>query len=366
MKDEQEKPMKQTDLPSQPESLPGHLLRRRLLGIILILGGLGWFLFELVSRGTIAGINLNLASASIAESISAQRFAVSRVEVTGINDQVILSGTTGEEVILSGERHGFGWATQAAAAAATQVTIEVEQRGDTLYVHVRHQPQIMWHFGRDPYARLELALPPDVTFNVGLVSGDVMLRQVVSNGDITTISGDVVASDTNGQLTIETTSGDIEVRNHDGSLRVVTVSGDLEAVGQFTDVRVETTEGDVALRGKYSTARIITISGDVTIEAEGANQISVETTSGNIRFTGQLASEQQEMVTISGDVELTLSKPLDARINITTVSGRISLPVQFADQQASARSLTATFGQGQTMLKVETTSGDISLRLREE
>ncbi len=357
--------MKKTDIPSRTEYLPGQLLRRRLLGIGLILIGLGWFLFELVSRGTIAGINLNLASADSAESISPQRFAVSRVEVTGINDQVILSRTTGEEVILSGERRGFGWAAQSAAAAAMQVTIEVEQRGDTLYVHVRHQPQMMWHFGRDPYARLELALPSDVTFNVALVSGDATLQQVVASGAITTISGDVVASDTNGQLTIETTSGDIKLRNHDGSLRVVTVSGDLEAVGQFTDLQVETTGGDVALRGKYSTARIITISGDVTIEAEGANQISVETTSGNIRFAGQLAREQQEMVSISGDVELILDKPLDARINVTTVSGRIRLPAQFADQRPSARSLTETFGQGQTMLKVETTSGNISLRLRE-
>ena len=357
--------MKQTDLPSQPESLPGQLLRRRLLGIVLILIGLSWFLFELLSRGTIAGNNLNLASADSAESISTQRFAVSRVEVTGINDQVILSRTTGEEVILSGERRGFGWAAQSAAAAAMQVTIEVEQRGDTLYVHVRHQPQMMWHFGRDPYARLELALPPGVTFNVGLVSGDVMLQQVMASGTITTISGDVIASDTNGQLTIKTTSGDIEVRNHDGSLRVVTVSGDLEAVGQFTDLQVETTDGDVVLRGKYTTARIITISGDVTIAVDDADQMRVETTNGNIRFTGQLAREMQEMVTISGDVELTINKPLDAQINFTTVSGRMSLPAQFAHQSANTRSLTETFGQGRTMLKVETTSGDISLRLRE-
>ncbi len=357
--------MKNTDFPSRTEYLPGQLLRRRLLGIVLILIGLGWFIFELVSRGTIAGINLNLASADSTESISPQRFSVSRVEVTGINDQVILSRTTGEEVILSGERRGFGWAAQSATAAAMEVTIEVEQRGDTLYVHVRHQPQMMWHFGRDPYARLELALPPEVNFNVALVSGDVTLQQVVASGAITTISGDVVASDTNGQLTIETTSGDIEVRNHDGSLRVVTVSGDLEAVGQFADLRVETTEGDVTLQGRYTNAHVVTITGDVTITTEGAEQISVETTSGNIRFIGQLASQQQEIVTISGDVDLILDKPLDARVNLTTVSGWIRLPAQFTNQLTNPHSLTETFGQGRTMLKVETTSGKISLRLRE-
>ncbi|MGQ9874114.1 MAG: DUF4097 family beta strand repeat-containing protein [Chloroflexus sp.] len=346
--------------PERPHEYP---IRRRLLGIMLIMGGLSWLLFELVSRGSIAGFDLQLARENSAQTLPVQRFAVSRVEVTGVNDQVTLSATDGEEVVLRGERRGFGWAANAAAAAAAQITIEVEQQGDTLFVHVRRQPQIMWYFGRDPYASLELSLPRDVTFNVELVSGDVMLRQIEASGTITAVSGDVVADRTIGQLTVNTTGGDIELRDHRGGLKVVTVGGDTDVSGQFTDLDIQAIDGDVSLQGSFNTALIDTVSGRVIVEATEASRLTISTTSGNVRFTGQPAAEQQEIETISGNVDLVLREPLDTRLTFTTVSGRINIPSELSALSANSRSFTATFGQGRTVLKTNTTSGDITLRL---
>lgn len=355
--------MKTVEPPVSPQRPPEYPLRRRLLGIMLIIGGLGWFLFELVSRGSIAGFDLQLARENSAQKLPVQRFAVSRVEVTGINDQVTLSATDGEEVVLRGERRGFGWAANAAAAAAAQITIEVEQQGATLFVHVRRQPQIMWYFGRDPYASLELSLPRDVMFSVELVSGDITLRQIEASGTITTASGDVVADRTIGQLTVNTTGGDIELRDHRGGLKVVTVGGNTDVSGQFTDLDIQSIDGDVSLQGSFNTALIDTVSGRVTVEAAEASRLTISTTNGNVRFTGQPAAERQEIETIAGDVELVLREPLDTQMTFTTVSGRINIPSELSALSANARSFTATFGQGRTVLKTNTTSGDIALRL---
>lgn len=355
--------MKTVEPPVSPQRPPEYPLRRRLLGVMLIIGGLGWFLFELVSRGSIAGFDLQLARENSAQKLPVQRFAVSRVEVTGVNDQVTLSATDGEEVVLRGERRGFGWAANAAAAAAAQITIEVEQQGATLFVHVRRQPQIMWYFGRDPYASLELSLPRDVMFSVELVSGDITLRQIEASGTITTVSGDVVADRTIGQLTVNTTGGDIELRDHRGGLKVVTVGGNTDVSGQFTDLDIQAIDGDVSLQGSFNTALIDTVSGRVTVEAAEASRLTISTTNGNVRFTGQPAAERQEIETIAGDVELVLREPLDTQMTFTTVSGRINIPSELSALSANARSFTATFGQGRTVLKTNTTSGDITLRL---
>ncbi|WP_322495261.1 DUF4097 family beta strand repeat-containing protein [Chloroflexus sp.] len=357
--------MRTTDPPIGPERPVERQMGRRLLGIALILGGLGWLLFELLSRGTIAGIDLNLARSDSEQTIPAQRFTVARVEVSGVNDQVIVNGTTGEEVIVSGSRLGFGWAANAAADAAAQIDVHIEQRGDTLYVNVNHQPWAPWIFGRNPYARLELALPPDVTFNISLVSGDVTLRQTAASGTVSTISGDVVADSARGQITINTTSGDIDLRDYRGSLRVTTVSGALTAVGQLDEVIAQTTGGDVKLRGELGAIQITTVSGDVEIDTAEAVRLAVETTNGKVLFTGRLANWPQRLSTISGDMAITLLAPVNANLSFATVSGRIDVPEQLAGQAFNRRSLTATIGEGGAALNATSTSGNITLRLRE-
>ncbi len=353
--------MRPTDLPPQAQRSVERQMSRRLLGVALLLGGLGWLLFELFSQGSIAGINLNLAPADSQQSISTQRFVVARVEVTGVNDQVVLTGATGEEVVLSGEQRGFGWAANAAAAAAAQITVETEQRGDTLYINVRRQVANPWNFGRAPYARLELALPDDVTFTVALVSGEAKLRQLAASGSVKTVSGAIQAEDTTGDLRLETTSGDLELRNHRGRLQVETISGDLAVTGQITELNAQTASGDVEARGVIEVARVQTVSGDIVIETAEPAQVAIDATSGKVAFTGRLAATQHSITTISGDIDLNLLPPVDARLTLSTVSGRLRAPASLTTAEANLRSLNATLGDGSALLNVSSTSGDIQL-----
>ncbi|PMP78282.1 MAG: hypothetical protein C0184_11180, partial [Chloroflexus aggregans] len=336
------------------------------LGMVLILGGLGWLLFELLIRGTIAGIDLNLARSDSVQRIAEQRFIVKRVEVVGVNDQVVLIGTTDDEVVLRGERRGFGWAANAAADAATKIELQIEQRGDTLYINVKHPQWAPWSFGRNPYAYLELALPSDVTFEVSLVSGDATLRQVAARGTITTINGEVRAEGTTGQLTLNTTSGDVTLSDHRSEINFLTVSGDLSASGLLGAVIAQTTSGDVKLSGVRGPVQVTTVSGDVDIASDEAVRLAIDTTGGDITFSGRLAAGEQHVSTISGDVQLTLLPPFDVQLNFRTIGGKIDAPAGLAAQVSNARSLQTMLGDGRSLLNVEATSGNITLRLAEQ
>lgn len=356
-----------TDVPRDSERPVERQLSRRWLGMVLILGGLGWLLFELLIRGTIAGIDLNLARSDSVQRIAEQRFIVKRVEVVGVNDQVVLTGTTGEEVVLRGERRGFGWAANAAADAATKIELQIEQRGDTLHINVKHPQWAPWSFGRNPYAYLELALPSDVAFEVSLVSGDATLRQVAAHGTITTISGEVRAEGTTGQLTLNTTSGDVTLSDHRSEINFLTVSGDLSASGLLGEVIARTTSGDVKLIGVRGPVQVTTVSGDVDIKAsDEAVRLAIDTTSGDISFSGRLADGEQRVSTISGNVQFTLSPPFDVQLNFRTIGGKIDAPARLAAQVSNARSLQTTLGDGRSLLNVEATSGNITLRLAEQ
>ncbi|WP_298818294.1 DUF4097 family beta strand repeat-containing protein [Chloroflexus sp.] len=354
--------MKSTEPPTSSSRLVAQSVGRRLLGIALILGGIGWLLFELFSRGTIAGIDVQVARVDSAQAIPVQRFTVTRVEVTGVNDQVVLNGASGEEVVLSGERRGFGWAANAAASAAAQIQVVAEQRGDTLYIDVRRQSWAPWSFGRNPYARLELALPPDVTFDVSLGSGEVSLRQTVASGTVTTVSGRVNADGAGGDLTINTTSGAIELRDQRGSLQCTTVSGDLFLTGQLDNLIAQTTSGDVTVRGAANVAQIKTVSGQIVVDTAITRQLALDSGSGAITFIGQLAAGQHRIQTISGDIAITLRQP-DVDLAFSTVSGQITVPDALAAQVVNRRSLTATLGEGGAQVQASSTAGNITLAL---
>ncbi len=338
------------------------LTGRRLLGIVLILGGLGWILFELFSQGTIAGINLQLARVDSVQAIPAQRFVVSRVEVTGVNDQIILQNANGPEVVLSGERIGFGWEANAAANAAAKVNVAVEQRDDTLYININHQLLVPFNFGRNPYARLEIALPPNVEFNVSSASGSVTLDQTTADGTVTTISGNVSADSTEGDLTINTTSGTVELRNHRGALQFTAVSGKLLAIGPVTGLVARTTSGDVTVQGAPAAVKITTISGNVVVDTTVASQVAVDTTNGTVTFTGPLSDGKHHIRTISGDIAISLVAP-NVDLDIQTKSGFIDLPDQLAAQSVDRRLLTATLGEGGAKLSVSSISGNIRLQV---
>jgi len=149
------------------------------------------------------------------------------------------------------------------------------------------------------------------------VSGSISVKNVVSVGDIDlhTTSGSISTDNlTANSVDLESTSGSVK-------------SGEISC-GNF---RAESTSGSItALAVTALEGEISTTSGRVDIDVKSIPALDVETTSGSVK------------VTLIGDAGATL--------NINTVSGRITKPVD-----------GNVIGNGANRIEISTTSGSVEI-----
>lgn len=340
--------------PDEPYYRRGEQARR--WGSLLLLVGVVWLVFALTAGGRFMPFGFVERS----EPIAPRAFSAERVVISGLADDVELVPADGDEVVVSGTRHGYGWSGGAAEDALERLEVLVDEQGETLRVEVRRPGLTL--LGRAPYAELRIALPAGVAAEADVVSGDIAAADVRGDLRLVTVSGAVATSDTAGALAVRTTSGDISLEGHAGALDVETTSGDVRARGELADPRVQSVSGDVELAGARGAVEATTISGDLAVRAGAGARLRIESTSGDVEFDGPLAGgASSRIANISGDVRVRLEHPADLRLDLTTLSGDLASDLPLRDAERERRSLAGTLGAGGTTLTVNTTSGDVEV-----
>ncbi len=182
---------------------------------------------------------------------------------------------------------------------------------------------------------------------------------------LTSRSGDVDAQSIHaGTLgTFESASGDVLVSQSTAKTRLHlrTQSGSTEILNtQAEQVQVETVSGDARLRGVSGTLTVKTISGDVDASGADSPAISVVTVSGDTHwalpaaFAGAFAG-----TTVSGDVTLTLPSGADARVEMNTTSGGLDLKLPVTEAVTTDRHAAGTLGAGTGSIRLQSVSGDL-------
>jgi len=220
-----------------------------------------------------------------------------------------------------------------------EVRARIEEEGTLLLLtpNVRPAPRVEVRVSEERDADLsrrrcgsnrtvELTVPRGATVEVESQSGHVEVADV-GEARVKVFSGDVEVRRVSRVVQVSCMSGDVSVSDSSGPVRVDTVSGDVEARNLRT-----TSAGD-NLEAK-------SVSGDVTIEGVGHGNVTGETTSGHILYTGALArGGSYDFRTISGDVRVEL--PTNASFNLhakVVVSGEIltDFPVRTTGVSASS------------------------------
>lgn len=239
------------------------------------------------------------------------------------------------------------------------------------------------------YANLKIALPSGshvaMRNVIGPVRGNGELR---GNLTVKTGSGDVQMASHAGQLTIDTGSGDVTVGSVRGETSIDTGSGDVVVRRMVGNGGVDTGSGNVTVEnvsaGRLS---IDTGSGDVVVRQGTASRVLADTGSGNVSVIG-VELEELEADTGSGDVTVRSSLAKARRLNADTGSGNVrisagpdasfdiesdqgsgELRVGYTDAalRKSGRKVTgAKRGDGQTVIRVSTGSGDCVITPRGE
>jgi hypothetical protein len=202
----------------------------------------------------------------------------------------------------------------------------------------------------DVEANLTVQIPQGSELDVSAVSADVAAKNVLGVQRLQSVSGGVSAELGPGGAEIKNVSGDITLHGH----------------GQSAGVHISTVSGDVKIERAAGDLEVGTVSGEVKGSLEGAHSLRVRSTSGDVTFTGRLASGPNvDVESVSGELTLKASADGGYAYELTSFSGEINncfgAPAQRTSQYGPGSSLRGTRGNGTGRVYMKSMSGELML-----
>lgn len=225
--------------------------------------------------------------------------------------------------------------------------VEIETTSNGVRVQVRNKKN---QRRIDP-THLHLKIPTSASIEAEGVSADLL-----------------VSGARGGSITLETVSGDVEVDADSDRVDIASVSGDVEFNGAANRITAESVSGDVTLVGIRKEVEASTVSGDVTLEGGSIDNGRFETVSGELNLMLDLLDGGRlNCDAMSGDINIRLPASQQASFSAQTFSGTIK--TEFGDPTHHSKSpsgsiLKAQAGDNGARIRLETFSGDISIRAK--
>jgi hypothetical protein len=184
--------------------------------------------------------------------------------------------------------------------------------------------------------------------------------------DVGVVSADVDVRDVDGAVAISSVSGEITVAGKPAEVRAKSVSGSIGVSAVAAPVRATAISGDVTLRGVTGVVEASSVSGEVLVSGGSISSGDLGTTSGSVRFRGDLAADARlTAASVSGDVELVLPADAGARFEVGTFSGEIENqlgpPARRTSRYTTEKELSFTIGSGRAHIEAKSFSGSIRL-----
>ena len=201
----------------------------------------------------------------------------------------------------------------------------------------------------------------------------VLVVQVPLQADleISTVSANI---DVHGvaprELSLESVSGDIVANGAPRRAAVVSVSGDVVLTFNSGDVEASAVSGDLTLNGRLNgEVSVETVSGNMRVDSRGERlrRLSASTVSGDAELRAALAPDGEiSMESVSGDLTLIAPRDLSAKVSGESFSGDLNAPGAKIEREefGPGSSFHTRYGAGKGEVRIETFSGDATLRLQ--
>lgn len=276
---------------------------------------------------------------------------------------------------------------------ARETSVQAGREGERFVVRVTYPRKVevrigFWDLFRDetwenggllPRVEVQLVLdiPPGLEVSVKTNSGEVDSEGLPNAQEFQTTSGDVSVRRSTGPVRVGTTSGDID--GSDLARGVLsTSSGDVFVNGASGPVRATTASGDVTVNGARDSLALHATSGDLQVEdsprfldgrtASGeifvrsaTGRVSVSTSSGGLRMRlrGPLLGAVVDAA--SGSAQIELAPGMNANLEAKSGTGEIDSRLPLTQVRSGRGELAGRLGRGGPIVKVQTSSGDITL-----
>ena len=215
------------------------------------------------------------------------------------------------------------------------IDVDAKNQDSHVVVNVTAQERPGWDLssgGVSRSARLIATVPADSELRVRSGDGSLRIERVRGRIEAHTDDGRIAIRDVAGEVVAETGDGSVQIEDLDGRCTVRTQDGSVLVTGR--------------LRGSLKAE-----SGDGSVTVRAAD--------------GSTIDDSWHIETGDGGVVLALPEQVDARLDVETNDGRISLngmPDLPIEREGSSRRLQAVLGNGQGRLRVRTGDGTITLK----
>jgi len=154
---------------------------------------------------------------------------------------------------------------------------------------------------------IELSLPKHINLSFNINGGDISIKMIIGEINLSTLGGDIVIKDSEGEINSHTNGGTIDIENSKGNAQINSFGGGIKIQNFQGSIASSTIGGDITLT--Y-------ISGDINCQSSGGS-ITLKNIEGNIiscrASGGEIIGED-----LNGEITL---KCFGGDTNIKNISG---------------------------------------------
>ena len=184
--------------------------------------------------------------------------------------------------------------------------------------------------------------------------------------EILSSSGNLEILDHRGRVDFQSGSGDLRIRSLDGPARLRSNSGDFSLASINGDLNARSHSGDIDVRGLFGDCEVECSSGEIRVSGLSGN-LEAKTSSGDVEAKGIASPAHSFLVfTSSGDVDLALHPEASVFLQLRSGSGNLEVQAPMEVLELDRHRLKGYLASGDLPARVETSSGDIRIRLQEK
>ncbi len=267
------------------------------------------------------------------------------LELRNVSGPITVTAGGGRDVTIEIVRVSRGRTEADAKSGLTEVTVEVDHRGERARVNARY-PQRRGRSNYSVQTTYTVTAPPGTHVTAGGFATDVTLKGIKGELSVNVVSGAVTISGASRIASARTLSGRVAISDveGDGNLSVGSMNGEVT----LDRVKVRQLSAD-------------NMTGSVTARDITAESVSLKTMNGPVEYSGGISrTGRYEMQTHNGGIRLVLSGggfDLEAR----TFSGQITPDpgIEIRNVSVTRTSLKGTVGSGGGVLIATTFSGNV-------
>jgi hypothetical protein len=207
------------------------------------------------------------------------RFSSDRgANFSGTINKVVISAGEGS-LKVSGAASGVnakGRACASAEAMLSKITLESRREGDIVYLTVAIAGGgmgNMFSFNKYTSLDLDITVPKSAQLSITDTNGDIELSDV----------GPTVVEDDSGDMLLKNINGDLDVTDESGEMRIMSVAGRLTVKDGSGGIDIEDVRSDVkiSLDGSDDIS-IVKVIGNVDVVEDGPGDITVREVTGSV------------------------------------------------------------------------------------